>query len=101
MFVLKKSHNHLSKSTIVHYLLRIWRGVILEKICGLFIRKDETVRNKCVSIQRGSTAFHSATVKIEIHNKKYTQKYTTKGNTADFVAINHVFITMCLLLNKS
>ena len=43
---------------------------------------------------------HSATVKIEIHNKKYTQKYTTKGNTADFVAINHVFITMCLL-NKS
>ena len=79
MFVLKKSHNHLSKSTIVHYLLRIWRGVILEKICGLFIRKDETVRNKCVSIQRGSTAYIALCygknrntqqeIHTEIHNK--------------------------------
>ena len=30
-FILKKSHNHLSKSTIVFYLLRIKRAVILER----------------------------------------------------------------------
>ena len=30
-FILKKSHNPLSKSTIVYYLLRIKRAVILEK----------------------------------------------------------------------
>ena len=68
--------------------------------------KDETVRNKCVSIQRGSTAYialcygKNRNTQQEIHKQKYTQKYTTKANTADFVAINHVFITMCLL-NKS
>ena len=47
-FILKKSHNPLSNSTIVYYLLRIKRAVILEKkICGLFIGRKLSVIKWC------------------------------------------------------
>ena len=46
-FILEKSHNHLSKFVIFHYLLRIKRASNLKKyIYSLFIRTNETARNK-------------------------------------------------------
>ena len=49
-FILKKSHNHLSKSTTVYYLLRIKRTVILEKKYVTFSSGGQTklsVINRC------------------------------------------------------
>ena len=45
-FILKKSHNPLSKSTIVYYLLRIKRAVILENKNMWPFHREETVRKK-------------------------------------------------------
>ena len=49
-----------------------------------------TVKNKCKSKLLQTACYFSF---------ETSQKPTTKANTADFVAINHVFITMCLLNN--
>ena len=74
----------------------------------LYILHSATVKNKCKS-KLPQMACYFVSVISKMQNTLWfllslsfetSQKSKTKALTADFVAINHVFITMCLP-NKS
>ena len=78
MFVLKKSHNHLSKSTIYSPLpfKNLARRDLRKNVAFLSGKTKLSVINVCPYSGVPLHILHSATVKIEIHNKKYTNRNT-------------------------